>query len=342
MPLCSSARTWSRRVGRLSSPCWTRGRPCRPNGFRTTPQEPGVRQKPTNCWRGMGVHGERSEKSSCPPSRVRFRRHWGGRVPECTDTMTNNREIRILADANGIAQTAAAEFLEAARESGREKDSFYVALAGGSTPKVLYGLLASNPLLQAKVPWSKIQFFFGDERHVPPDNAESNFRMASEAMLGKAPVDPKQVHRIKGEKRNATQAAEEYEQELRASFRLAADQLPRFDLVLLGMGPEGHTASLFPGTKALKEERRLVVSNWVGKLYTDRITFTPPVLNNAARVIFMVHGEEKAPALKAVLEGPYEPEQLPAQMIQPKQGKVLWLVDAAAARSLVPQANGAV
>jgi 6-phosphogluconolactonase len=166
--------------------------------------------------------------------------------------------------------------------------------------------------------------------------------MASEAMLAKAPVDPKQVHRIKGEKRNAAQAAEEYEQELRASFRLAADQLPRFDLVLLGMGPEGHTASLFPGTKALREERRLVVSNWVGKLYTDRITFTPPVLNNAARVIFMVHGEEKAPALKAVLEGPYEPEQLPAQMVHPKQGKVLWLLDPSAASMLVPQAKGAV
>jgi len=256
--------------------------------------------------------------------------------------MTNNREVRILADANGIAQTAAAEFLEAAREAVREKDSFCVALAGGSTPKALYGLLTNNPLLQAKMPWSKIQFFFGDERHVPPDDAESNFRMASEAMLTKAPVDPKQVHRIKGEKRNAAQAAEEYEEELRASFRLEAGQFPRFDLVLLGMGPEGHTASLFPGTKALKEERRLVVSNWVGKLYADRITLTPPVLNNAARVIFMVHGEEKAPALKAVLEGPYEPEQLPAQLIQPKQGKVLWLVDPAAAGMLAPQANRAV
>jgi len=256
--------------------------------------------------------------------------------------MTTNQEVRILADANSIAQTAAAEFLQAARESISEKGSFSVALAGGSTPKTLYGLLASNPLLQAKVPWSKIQFFFGDERHVPPDHAESNFRMVKEAMVAKAPIDPKQVHRIKGEKRNASEAAVEYEDDLRVSFGLAAGQLPRFDLVLLGMGPEGHTASLFPGTKALKEERRLVVSNWVGKLYTDRITLTPPVLNNAARVIFMVHGEEKAPALKAVLEGPYEPEQLPAQIIQPKQGKVLWLVDPSAASMLVPQAKGAV
>ena len=258
-----------------------------------------------------------------------------------TETVTTNREIRILADANAIAQTAAAEFLEAAKEALREKGSFSVALSGGSTPKALYGLLISNAVLQAMVPWSKTQFFFGDERHVPPDDAESNFRMATEAMLAKAPVDAKQVHRIKGEKRNAARAAGEYEEDLRASFGLAEGQLPRFDLVLLGMGPEGHTASLFPGTKALREERRLVVNNWVGKLYTDRITLTPPVLNNAARVLFMVHGAEKAPALKAVLEGPYEPDQLPAQIIQPKEGKVLWLVDPSAAAMLAPQAKRA-
>lgn len=256
-------------------------------------------------------------------------------------TPTTNREIRILADANSIAQTAAAEFVEAAREAVRAKDYFSVVLSGGSTPKALYGLLLSNAVLQAMVPWNKIQFFFGDERHVPPDDAESNFRMASEAMLAKAPVDSKQVHRIKGEIKSAAEAAAEYETDLRTSFRLETGQLPRFDLVLLGMGPEGHTASLFPGTKALKEERRLVVSNWVGKLYTDRITLTPPVLNNAARVVFMVHGAEKAPALKAVLEGPYEPDQLPAQMIRPDQGKVLWLVDPTAAAMLAPRAKGA-
>lgn len=255
--------------------------------------------------------------------------------------MTTNREVRILADANSIAQTAAAEFLEAAQATLRVKEFFSVALAGGSTPKALYSLLASNPLLRPMVPWSKIQFFFGDERHVPPDDAESNFRMASEAMFAKAPVDSKQVHRIKGEIKSAAEAAAGYETDLRASFHLETGQLPRFDLVLLGMGPEGHTASLFPGTKALREERQLVVSNWVGKLYTDRITLTPPVLNNAARVVFMVHGAEKAPALKAVLEGPYEPEQLPAQMIRPTQGKVLWLADPTAASMLAAQAKGA-
>lgn len=256
-------------------------------------------------------------------------------------TATNHREIRILADANGIAQTAAAEFLEAAQEAIREKDSFHVALAGGSTPRTLYRLLTNNPVLQAMVPWRKTQFFFGDERHVPPDDPESNFRMATEAMLGRAPVDARQVHRIKGETRNAAQAAEEYEDDLRASFRVADGRLPRFDLVLLGMGREGHTASLFPGTNALKEERRLVVSNWVGKLYTERITLTPPVLNNAARVLVMVQGAEKAPALKAVLEGPYEPNQLPVQIINPVEGKLLWLVDPSAAAMLAPRVKRA-
>jgi len=254
----------------------------------------------------------------------------------CTETFTSKREVMIRPDANGIAQTAAAEFVEAARKAVREKGSFSVALAGGSTPKALYSLLANNPLLQALVPWSKIQWFFGDERHVYPDDAESNFRMATEALFSKVPVDGQQVHRIKGEKANAMEAAAEYEDDLRRSFRLETDQVPRFDLVLLGMGAEGHTASLFAGTKALKEEHRLVVSNWVGKLYADRITLTPPVLNNAAQVVFMVHGQEKALALKAVLEGPYEPEQLSAQLIHPKQGRVMWLADPSAAAMLAP------
>jgi len=310
------------------------------------PREAGGRLNLTNCLGGMAVLGGRSGKTIRRLSQVRFPQCWGERLQGRTETMTTetattNREIRILADANAIAQTAAADFLDAAQKAVREKDSFCVALSGGSTPKALYGLLISNPVLQAMVPWDKTQFFFGDERHVPPDDAESNFRMATEAMLARAPVDAMQVHRIKGEKRNAAQAAEEYEGDLRASFRLAEGQLPRFDLVLLGMGPEGHTASLFPGTKALKEERRLAVSNWVGKLYTDRITLTPPVLNNAARVLFMVHGAEKAPALKAVLEGPYEPDQLPAQIIKPKEGKVLWLVDPSAAAMLAPRSKRA-
>jgi 6-phosphogluconolactonase len=256
--------------------------------------------------------------------------------------MTTNREVRILPDANAIAQTAAAEFLDVAQQAVGEKGSFSVALAGGSTPKALYTLLASNPSLHAKVPWSAIQFFFGDERHVPPDDRESNFRMAKESMFDKAPVEPNQVHRIHAENANAAEAAEQYEVELRDYFQLKAGQFPRFDLVLLGMGPEGHVASLFPGTKALNEEHRLVVSNWVGKFFTDRITLTLPVLNNAGCIIFMAHGAEKALALKGVLEGRYEPDQLPSQAIRPAAGKLIWLLDPAAASLLAPQTKSAI
>jgi 6-phosphogluconolactonase len=194
--------------------------------------------------------------------------------------------------------------------------------------------LATDPALRAQVPWDKTYVFWGDERHVPPDHADSNYRMADEAMLSKAPIPPANVYRIKSENPDASKAAEDYEQALRAYFHLTAGQFPRFDLVFLGLGPEGHTASLFPGTKALHETARLVVSSWVGKFYTDRITMTPPTLNNAACVIFLVSGDDKALPLKAVLEGNYEPEQLPAQLIRPSHGKVLWLVDRAAASLL--------
>ena len=195
-------------------------------------------------------------------------------------------------------------------------------------------MLATDPVLRAQMPWDKLHFFFGDERHVPPDSPESNFRMAQETLFSKAPIAPEQIARMKGEYPEAARAAREYEQVLRQFFGLTHGQFPRFDLVLLGMGPDGHTASLFPGTKALHEQERLVVSNWVGKLYTERITLTAPVLNNAARVIFLVQGEDKALALKAVLEGPFEPEQLPAQLIQPHNGTLLWLVDSTAGHFL--------
>ena len=241
-----------------------------------------------------------------------------------------NCEVRILADGAAIARRAAQKFVEAAATAVIEKRSFSVALTGGSTPKALYALLVNDPALRAQVPWDKMQVFFGDERHVGPRDPDSNFRMATEAMVSKVPLRPEQVFRIKGEYKDTEKAAQEYEQALRASFKIAEGQFPRFDLVLLGMGNEGHTASLFPGTKALHETKRLVVRNWVGKLYTHRITLTAPAINNAARVIFMVTGADKALALKGVLEGPYEPEQLPAQMIQPSNGQLLWLVDAAA------------
>jgi len=244
------------------------------------------------------------------------------------------REIRILPDGLAIAKRAAQEFVQAAAAAVRAKGSFNVSLAGGSTPKALYSLLVNDPTMRSQVPWDKLHLFFGDERHVPPDHPDSNFRMATEAMISKSPLKPAQVTRIKAEYLDAERAALEYEKALREYFKLKDAEYPRFDLLLVGMGNEGHTLSLFPGTKALHPDGRIVVSNWIGKLYTERITLTAPAANNAAEIIFMVTGADKACALKAVLEGPFEPEQLPAQLLQPKNGKLLWLVDAAAGSML--------
>jgi len=243
-------------------------------------------------------------------------------------------DVQILPDGAAIAKRAANLWIAAAKSAVQQSGVFYVSLSGGSTPKALYSLLATDAALRAQVPWDKTQFFFGDERHVPPDHKDSNFRMASESMLSKVPVKPEQIHRIKSENPDAEKAALEYEQDLRSSFKLGPGQLPRFDLFLVGMGDEGHALSLFPGTKALHDNGRLVMRNWVGKFYTERITMTAPVANNAAMVVFMVTRADKAPALKAVLEGPYEPEQLPSQLFAPTNGKLLWLVDTAAAGML--------
>jgi 6-phosphogluconolactonase len=243
-------------------------------------------------------------------------------------------EIRIVATAQELQAAGAEEFAREAEEAVRARGRFTVALSGGSTPRGLYALLAEDPGLRARVPWAMTHVFWGDERHVPPDEAESNYRMAWEAMLSRVPVPPGQVHRIRGEHPEAARAADEYEETLSTAFGLGAGQRPRLDLVLLGLGPDGHTASLFPGTRALREERRLVVANWVGKLWTERITVTVPVLNSARRVVFLVAGTDKAMPLKAVLDGPLEPEQLPAQLIRPESGRLLWIVDRYAARLL--------
>jgi len=242
----------------------------------------------------------------------------------------STREVRILPDAAAITKRAAQKFVEIAAAAVAQKGAFTVALSGGSTPKALYTMLATDPALRAQVPWDKMAVFFGDERHVGPEDELSNFRMAKEAMFAKSPLRAEQVFRIKGEYPEAAQAAKEYEQDLRAHFQLADGQFPGFDLVFLGMGEEGHVASLFPGTKALQEKRRIAVHNWVGKVLMDRITLTAPAINSAANIIVLAAGAAKAPALTAVLERVYEPEQLPAQMIRPVNGNLLWLVDSAA------------
>jgi 6-phosphogluconolactonase len=243
-------------------------------------------------------------------------------------------EIQRVSSVSALHESAAAMFVFAAVQAVRARGAFTVALAGGTTPKGVYELLANDGALRSQVAWDKVHFFWGDERHVAPDHPDSNFRMAREAMLDPLAIDRSHVWRIKGEYESTTRAAEEYEHDLRTFFGLDAAQVPELDLVLLGMGPDGHTASLFPGTDALREQRRLAVSNRVEKLNTERITLTLPVLNNAAEVLFLVHGADKADALKAVIEGPSRPDQLPAQLIRPRRRHLIWIVDPSAARLL--------
>lgn len=244
------------------------------------------------------------------------------------------RHVQLFPTCAEIASHASHEVARIAAEAVSARGVFSIALAGGSTPKMLYTLLAEHPTLRNSLPWDKMQVFFGDERHVGPGHADSNFQMTTDSMLSKVPLEGRQIHRIKGEYPDTAQAAAEYEDEIRHTFALKAGEFPRFDLILLGMGNEGHTLSLFPGTKALLDTQHIVARNWVGKLYTERITLTAPAANAARNIIFMVTGSDKACALKAVLEGPHEPEQLPAQMIQPANGALSWLVDSAAGSML--------
>lgn len=246
--------------------------------------------------------------------------------------MSSSVEIRKLTTPQELFSAAAEEVVRATEEAVAARGRFTIALSGGSTPKGLFNLLATNA--RSVLPWDRMFFFWGDERHVPPTDADSNYRMAEEAMLSKIPVPPGNVFRVPAEKPDAAAAAEAYEQTLRKFFQLEPQQLPHFDLILLGMGPDGHTASLFPGTAALHEKSRLVVANWVDKLKASRITFTLPVLNAARGVVFLVSGTDKADALKAVLEGDAPGDQYPSKLVRPTAGKLIWLVDRAAASGL--------
>jgi 6-phosphogluconolactonase len=246
--------------------------------------------------------------------------------------MSRSVEIRTLTTPQELFAAAAEEVVRIAKEAISESGRFALALSGGSTPKSLYNLLATNA--KNEMPWDRTYFFWSDERHVPPDNPESNYRMADETMLSKVPVAKANVLRIEAENPDASAAALAYEQALQKFFAIEPGQVPKFDLILLGLGPDGHTASLFPGTAALQEKSRLVVSNWVAKFNTDRLTFTLPLLNAAHNVMFLVSGTDKATALQAVLEGDALGEQYPAKLVKPTDGKLIWLIDRAAASGL--------
>jgi 6-phosphogluconolactonase len=222
--------------------------------------------------------------------------------------------IRVFENSRELARGAAEHFVALA-----QKDSFTVALSGGSTPKVLYQVLAEE--FREQVLWSKVQFFWSDERHVPPDHPDSNYRMAHEALLSRVPVLESNVHRVRSENPSAQEAADEYEKII----------VPRLDLILLGLGTDGHTASIFPGSEVLHETKRLIAAPWVEKLNAYRITMTLPLLNNGASVLFLVSGAEKVEIVKEVLEGP---QKYPAQFVQPTNGELIWMLDRDAARNL--------
>jgi 6-phosphogluconolactonase len=248
----------------------------------------------------------------------------------------SSRTIRTFPDAESLAGAGAHEFVRCAREASTERGRFIVALSGGSTPKRLYQLLAAEPF-RAQVDWGRVEFFWGDERCVPPDHPESNYRMAREAMLAHLPVPAERVHRMEAERPDLDAAARDYQDVLARAFGVAAGgEPPALDLVLLGMGPDGHTASLFPHTDALRETVRWVVPNHVPQLNTDRLTMTRPILNAAREVLFLVAGADKAGRLAEVLAGPADPERLPSQSIHPANGLLLWFIDRAAAERLPP------
>lgn len=247
--------------------------------------------------------------------------------------MASRPLLSVYDDQVAFREAAVDIVVDAARRSVAERGRFVIALAGGGTPRPIYQRL-SAPEHANRIDWGRTHVVFGDERCVPPADEQSNFCMAREALLGRVPLPEANIHRMRGEADPAV-AALEYEQALRRLFH--QEQPPAVDLVLLGIGSDGHTASLFPGTAAVRERERLAVAQYVDKLASWRLTLTPILFDAAREVLFLVEGAGKADVLRAILEGPYQPDVLPAQRVQPAAGQVRWLLDRAAAAGLSPE-----
>jgi 6-phosphogluconolactonase len=240
------------------------------------------------------------------------------------------RQILTCRDAAELSERAAEEFVRLARQAIQTAGRFTVALSGGSTPKALYARLAL-PAYAEQIPWHRVHLFWGDERSVPPDHPESNYRMVQESLLSKINIPAEHVHRIAGEKEPKVAVAE-YEAELKRFFKLAGGALPRFDLIFLGLGEDGHTASLFPGSEALNDSEHLVAAAYVEKLKAHRLTLTLPVLNEAVEVVFLIAGASKAGIVKELLGRQESAMSYPAAKIQPRNGKLIWMITADTAR----------
>lgn len=244
--------------------------------------------------------------------------------------------LRVYPDGEACARAAAQTFLELTRASAEANRVFRVALSGGSTPKKLYAILAEEPF-RSQIPWSLIHFFVSDERNVPPDHDDSNYGAARRGLFSKVEVPSANIHRVLTEQSPAVEAAARYQSGIAASFGWKGgkgDEPPRFDLIFLGMGADGHTASLFPGTAALQETGRWVTANHVPELNTDRITFTYPLLNRAARVLLLVTGADKADRLATIFGPDAQSDAYPVQRVRPSDGTVEWYLDEAAAAQI--------
>lgn len=248
--------------------------------------------------------------------------------------MTERPKLHRSNDAEQLALDAAQALIATGVEAIAQRGRFVLALSGGGTPRRMFQSLAAPPLRDG-LDWSRVEFFWGDERTVPPDDADSNYRMAHEALLGPLGIEPARIHRIAAERDDVDAAALDYALGIANCFQTAiSNPPPPLDLILLGMGDDGHTASLFPGTDALNESQRWVVANRVPQHDTIRITMTYPLINRARRVFFLVSGARKAKVLASVLFGPRDPQRLPSQRIAPAEGELVWFVDEAAAAEL--------
>ena len=249
-------------------------------------------------------------------------------------------EIRILPDTAAVARAAAEHIVETCEQAIRSRAVAYLALAGGGTPRAAYALL-SQPEYAPTIDWKRLQVFWSDERMVPPGHADSNYRLAAEALLWRVPIPPENIHRMRGELA-PTEAAQDYEAEMRSIRAPGEDGFPCFDLMMVGMGDDGHIASLFPGSPALLERQRWVVAsehNQPPPPLVSRLTLTLPVINAAAAVLVVVSGEKKAERLRQVLEEEPAGDPLPAQLIKPRSGRLLWLLDQAAAGRFAGQSD---
>jgi len=246
-------------------------------------------------------------------------------MPETKIVITKNLEE--------LNRDAAKLIVDASREAITQSGRFILALSGGSTPKKLYELLAT-PEWNTQVDWTRIHFFWGDERMVLPDHADSNYRMTNEALLSKVAVPPANIHRVKTELNDPAKVAADYEAEIYRVLGGEKNNLPKFDLILLGMGDNAHTASLFPHTDALKPSEHIVLAPYVAEVNSYRITFTAPLINNAHKIAFLLAGAKKAPVVEEVLHGARDPERLPSQLIHPAHGTLYWMMDEPAAAQL--------